>query len=181
MGEYLVHFGIKGQKWGNRRYQNPDGTLTPEGIIRYRKELKRSMRRANSDVNRHATSRYVNSYNKVADYMNRKGISDYNKEWDSKHYDIPKHKRYRMSGYAEGYNERVNRAVSNAYAMDTMKELTSNKSYKEGFKYAKALYRSGVMDELVVNTIESDENYKKDVVDSGRDYVDLMMNGWDKE
>lgn len=31
----LMHHGIKGQKWGIRRYQNPDGTLTPEGRKRY--------------------------------------------------------------------------------------------------------------------------------------------------
>lgn len=28
---YLVHHGILGQKWGIRRYQNPDGTWTDEG------------------------------------------------------------------------------------------------------------------------------------------------------
>lgn len=33
--EYLVHHGIKGQKWGVRRYQNPDGSYTAEGKIRY--------------------------------------------------------------------------------------------------------------------------------------------------
>ena len=32
---YLYHYGIKGQKWGVRRYQNPDGTLTDTGIKRY--------------------------------------------------------------------------------------------------------------------------------------------------
>lgn len=32
---YLVHSGIKGMKWGIRRYQNPDGTLTEEGRRRY--------------------------------------------------------------------------------------------------------------------------------------------------
>ena len=32
---YLAHHGIKGQKWGIRRYQNEDGTLTEEGKRRY--------------------------------------------------------------------------------------------------------------------------------------------------
>ena len=28
---YLIHYGIPGQKWGVRRYQNPDGTYTDLG------------------------------------------------------------------------------------------------------------------------------------------------------
>lgn len=31
----LTHWGIKGMKWGRRRYQNKDGSLTPEGKKRY--------------------------------------------------------------------------------------------------------------------------------------------------
>ena len=31
----LYHWGIKGMKWGIRRYQNPDGSLTEEGKARY--------------------------------------------------------------------------------------------------------------------------------------------------
>lgn len=31
----LYHWGIKGMKWGVRRYQNKDGTLTTEGKKRY--------------------------------------------------------------------------------------------------------------------------------------------------
>jgi len=32
---YISHHGIKGQRWGIRRFQNDDGTLTSEGKERY--------------------------------------------------------------------------------------------------------------------------------------------------
>lgn len=37
----LYHFGIKGQKWGVRRYQNKDGTLTNAGKKRVYKTVKK--------------------------------------------------------------------------------------------------------------------------------------------
>ncbi len=40
---YLAHHGVKGQKWGVRRYQNKDGSLTEEGRYRYSKNSKSSM------------------------------------------------------------------------------------------------------------------------------------------
>lgn len=33
--DYLEHHGILGQKWGVRRFQNSDGSLTTEGAKRY--------------------------------------------------------------------------------------------------------------------------------------------------
>lgn len=36
----LYHWGIKGQKWGVRRYQNKDGSLTPAGRKRYNAEME---------------------------------------------------------------------------------------------------------------------------------------------
>ena len=35
---YISHHGIKGQKWGVRRFQNPDGTWTDAGKKRYLNE-----------------------------------------------------------------------------------------------------------------------------------------------
>lgn len=37
----LLHWGIKGMKWGVRRYQNKDGTLTAAGKKRYNAEMER--------------------------------------------------------------------------------------------------------------------------------------------
>ncbi len=33
--DFIEHHGIKGQKWGNRRYQNSDGSLTALGRVHY--------------------------------------------------------------------------------------------------------------------------------------------------
>lgn len=54
----LYHHGVKGMKWGVRRYQNKDGSLTPAG------KKKQAMRDAKQDVyekaldKRNASARY---------------------------------------------------------------------------------------------------------------------------
>lgn len=41
---FLAHHGIKGQKWGIRRFQNEDGTLTKAGIERYAEVSSKSIK-----------------------------------------------------------------------------------------------------------------------------------------
>ena len=39
----LKHYGILGMKWGVRRYQNKDGTLTPAGKKRYDQDVRTNL------------------------------------------------------------------------------------------------------------------------------------------
>lgn len=58
----LMHYGILGQKWGKRRYQNKDGSLTSEGKKRYgtkdnfekqyTEDVKNTMNKAKNGMNK---------------------------------------------------------------------------------------------------------------------------------
>ena len=67
----LYHHGVLGQKWGIRRYQNPDGSLTEEGKRRYGSGNIRSKYLKNK-------GRYFDTKPTLSDSMLIKAV---NKDW----------------------------------------------------------------------------------------------------
>ena len=45
----LLHWGVKGMKWGVRRYQNKDGSLTPAGQKRYDRDKRENAGKKKGD------------------------------------------------------------------------------------------------------------------------------------
>ena len=67
----LYHWGIKGQKWGIRRYQNPDGTLTKEGKARYRVNSVGEYRKRQLDSGKSIAESSSSITNKAAEMVRK--------------------------------------------------------------------------------------------------------------
>ena len=82
----LYHYGIKGMKWGVRRYQNADGSLTPAGKKRQAKlEAKehKKLQKKQTTWERDVNDNWHNAYNNAADKINTR-MKSFNDEWEKK-------------------------------------------------------------------------------------------------
>lgn len=81
----LYHHGIKGQKWGVRRFQNANGSLTPAGKTRYSREELNEQRKEVLSKRKDALKRYemirdargINKYDKTFNYLIAQNGSKY--------------------------------------------------------------------------------------------------------
>lgn len=102
----LYHYGIKGMKWGVRRYQNKDGSLTPAGKKRIGKQYEKASKKIMRNLSKEYNSMYVKSYNKAADDMNRGGIDKFNSEQRLKYGEKYAERDGYMDDYMKAFEDR---------------------------------------------------------------------------
>lgn len=117
----LKHYGIEGMKWGMRRYQNEDGTLTPAGRKRYGREYKKYIDKGDRDYRRNAAHMYARAHNKTVNDHTKNGvIENYNATHD------PSEK-----GFAEGYQALFDMDFNKNFDKEMYKFVSSNENYQK--------------------------------------------------
>lgn len=148
----LSHFGIKGMKWGQRRFQNEDGSLTSLGKERYGEGGTRSALGTKHDLNKLDREQ---SYAKVRyDYHNNRA----NKQ-------TAKIKKAAMKAEARG----------NTKKLQKLKEKQAHVNATHGKKakdYKKLLDRSRSMTERIISNAR-----KKGMSVHSRDCIRMVNKG----
>lgn len=112
----LMHWGVLGMKWGVRRYQNADGTLTAAGKKRYGtksnfEKVQRAKKAASPDKLKKQKAREkanARTEAEIAKYKKKAGIEDNKKESTNNSTEINKTKSIKEMSNAE-IQERIDR------------------------------------------------------------------------
>ena len=159
----LYHWGVQGMKWGVRRYQNKDGSLTKAGKKRYDKELAKTKAELKSVKEREKTKAKIDKLNAMkADVENRKkalgdiDTADKAKNSIKKHSEEKKSKKRTIKDLSdEELQAKVDRLQLEKRYRDLMKESVPKES-KKGKEFVLYKFRS-----MVVGADEILEEYLK--------------------
>lgn len=130
----LTHWGVRGMRWGVRRYQNKDGTLTKAGKKRYNDELAAVKKEEQALKNRQSVQTKMD---KLA--ARKKAVEEGNKELDgklgrkAKKGSTPGEATPAKKSIKDMSDDELAKAVNRARLEDAYRQLNPEPSAKQGF------------------------------------------------
>ena len=125
----LIHYGIKGMKWGVLRYQNADGTLTAAGRMRDRMTRKRNRKRAEK-VLKGSTKTVKRRLSQITDEELQKAVNRLQLERTYKTLTKPPDKHKRAKEIATKWLETAGTKVLESAATNLGKKIFSETDSK---------------------------------------------------
>lgn len=132
MDQELTHHGIRGMKWGRRRYQNPDGSLTPAGRKRYGVEA--GNQRSSAQLAR----------NQATKASSPKPISKKKSPDD----DIPEENRYLTKKARSMTDAEIDKAIARLQKEETFKRLSPEEKERAQKAVNDMSYRKKSLNEM---------------------------------
>lgn len=82
--DHIAHYGVKGQKWGIRRYQNRNGSYTTAGLRRLRKDVKKTRKQVSKEKTEGRSKESTGKYYDEAERDVVEKRKAFNKKYDSR-------------------------------------------------------------------------------------------------
>jgi BioD-like phosphotransacetylase family protein len=175
----MAHYGIPGQTWGVRNYQNPDGSLTPAGKDRYYKtgndkKQKKTVEKVTGNSSTQGPGRAIKEaifpklkekrLKKASEELEENGVRDRFNDKDLDHYSKLGNKRFREQvikdmkknpdlKYKQAYNKRLAKNIGLIIGASVAAKVAISYAYKKEPKIRKFMKNIGPTKVNLLNVV----------------------------